>query len=127
MISEWTIIAKAQLYVKGLSLSNSFTLTRYLAVSLVDLAVGLVDRVGTSALDVLAKSGGPSLINGKVIAIFVKCAKVCKSVREEQKEKEKEKEEEEEDKPQFYSFRYYDILLYIVLYYVDGANDRLNR
>ena len=71
-----------------------------LAVSLVDLAVGLVDRVGTGALDVLAKSGGPSLINGKVIAIFVKCAKVCKFVREEQKEKE-----EEEDKPQFYSFR----------------------
>ena len=68
-----------------------------LAVSLVDLAVGLVDRVGTGALDVLAKSGGPSLINGKVIAIFVKCAKVCKFVREEKKE--------EEDKPQFYSFR----------------------
>ena len=37
------------------------------------------------------------MINGKVIAIFVKCAKVCKFVREEQKEKEKEKEEEEED------------------------------
>ena len=49
-----------------------------LAVSLVDLAVGLVDRVGTGALDVLAKSGGPSLISDKVIAIFVKCAKVCK-------------------------------------------------
>ena len=55
------------------------------------------------ALDVLAKSGGPSLINGKVIAIFVKCAKVCKFVREEQKKKE------EEDKPQFYSFRLFFI------------------
>ena len=40
------------------------------------------------------------MINGKVIAIFVKCAKVCKFVREK---KEKKKEE---DKPQFYSFRY---------------------
>ena len=66
-----------------------------LAVSLVDLAVGLVDRVGTGALDVLAKSGGPSLINSKVIAIFVKCAKVCKFDTEEKKE----------DKPQFYSLR----------------------
>ena len=50
------------------------------------------------ALDVLAKSGGPSLINDKVIAIFVKCAKVCKFDTEEEKKKK--------DKPQFYSFRY---------------------
>ena len=35
------------------------------------------------------------MINGKVIAIFVKCAKVCKFVTEKK-----------EDKPQFYSFRY---------------------
>ena len=39
------------------------------------------------------KSGGPSLINGKVIAIFVKCAKFVTE------------EEKEENKTQFYSFR----------------------
>ena len=37
------------------------------------------------------------MINGKVIAIFVKCAKF---VTEKKKEKEEKK-----DKPQFYSFR----------------------
>ena len=76
-----------------------------LAVSLVDLAVGLVDRVGTGALDVLAKSGGPSLINSKVIAIFVKCAKVCKFVTQQEQEQEQEQQQEQQHKPQFYSFR----------------------
>ena len=42
------------------------------------------------------------MINGKVIAIFVKCAKVCKFVREKEEEEEEEKKK---DKPQFYSFR----------------------
>ena len=39
------------------------------------------------------------MINDKVIAIFVKCAKVSKF------DTEKKKKEKKEDKPQFYSFR----------------------
>ena len=45
------------------------------------------------------------MINGKVIAIFVKCAKFVTE----------KKKEEKEDKPQFYSFRPVVILLLVII------------
>ena len=61
------------------------------------------------------------MINSKVIANFVKCAKVCKFVTQQQ---EQQQEQQEEDKPQFYSFRYiYTLHFRLYLHKTDSDDD----